>query len=258
MKRLTAYIQAILVSFVLLLAFPGLVHAATLSFDPLSNPYNKGCSFPVRIMLDTGGVETDGTDALINYDANVLSVNSSSITNGTIYNDYPGNDTSTPGKIAITGLAAIDQPYKSTSTSQGVFATINFSVRSDTTAQSTQVTFDFDRANTTKTTDSNVIKRDPQDDVLTQVNDATYTITTGSCGSQPTTTTPAVVTTGGGTVYLPGKGGGTVSTAKVPYASRSATCTDTTCQTGDSFSTFLLVIGGSALTILGILGVALL
>ncbi len=89
-----------------LLAFPAVAFAqtATLSIDPASSTVNQGCGFSFNVLLDTGGASTDGTDAIILYDTSRFTA--TSITNGTIYPDYPGNNIdAATGKITISGLA---------------------------------------------------------------------------------------------------------------------------------------------------------
>ncbi len=229
---------------VLILCFlfnPGLVFAqvATLSLDPATGTFNTTCGFSLNVNLDTGGAQTDGTDAIIFYDASKL--NAISVNNGTIYPDYPGNniDAST-GKITISGLASVSTPF----TGKGVLATLNFSVKDTASTGVTQMTFDFDPNNKAKTTDSNVVQRgNPVVDVLNSVVNGNYTIGTGNCGTPAATTLPA---TGGG---QGGIGGATPSAAPI---------TKTLPPAGTEQFTYTLAIIGSVLTVLGVLGIALL
>ena len=224
-----------------LLAFPVSVFAqsATLSLDPASGTFNKGCNFTLNVNLDTGGAQTDGSDAIIFYD--VSRFTATSITNGTIYPDYPGNNIDPQGgKITISGLASVNTPF----TGKGILATLNFKVVDTAATGATQITFDFDPNNKAKTTDSNVVERNTVVDVLNSVVNGNYTIGTGSCGATPTVP-PA---------YRPPTGGGnppaTPSSVepKTPYLPPA----------GSEQFTFTLAIFGGVLTILGILGLALL
>lgn len=215
---------------------------ATLSLDPSSGTFNKGCSTTVKINLDTGGAETDGADAILTFDSSrFTAVN---ITNGTIYPDYPGNYIDNAvGKITISGLASVATPFKG----QGVLATVNFTVAGTAPEGATQMTLDFDPQDKSKTTDSNVVQRGTAVDVLNSVVDGNYIIGSGSCAS------PAPGIT------LPGTGRGQIAT---PAGSISTTIDDIVDQTGQGPGTIqltsTLAIIGSILTILGILGLALL
>lgn len=243
MKKLAALIALVFSFASPAAAFAG---SAVLSLDPATGTFNQGCTVSVNVRVDTGGAQTDGTDAILTYDPTIFSLTTSSIQNGSIYSDYPGNsvDQST-GKVAISGLASVSQAYTTTAGTSGVLATINFAVRSDAPLRTTTVAFDFDPNNKAKTTDSNVVERGSVADVLNTVNNGTYTIGTGACGTQTTST----VTAGTKTPV----GGTAVTQTKQPYASPAALL-----KTGDSMGTFVLVVVGSALTVLGIIGLAVL
>jgi hypothetical protein len=179
---------------VLLTPSSALAAGATLALSPSSGTANKGCTFKLSINLNTTGLQTDGTDAIIKYDPAVFSTSLAKITNGTIYPDYPGNSVDqTNGRINISGLASVNQPFSSS----GTLATIEFTVKSDTTETSSQIAFDFDPNNKTKTTDSNVVERGTIQDLLDSVTDGNYTIGTGTCTQQtvPNGTGGALTTT---------------------------------------------------------------
>ncbi len=90
-------------AFIVLLVSPASVFAATLSTSPSSGTFNKGCFFNVDIVLDAAGVQTDGTDAIIIDDTARFSA--TSVTSGTIYPDYPGNNIDEVGeKLQFQGL----------------------------------------------------------------------------------------------------------------------------------------------------------
>lgn len=222
--------------------FPAGVFAqtATLSLDPAGGTFNKGCSFSVNINLDTGSSQTDGTDAILIYDSSRL--NAAAITKGTIYPDYPGNNIDdTSGKITISGLASISSAFSG----QGSLATLQFSVKDNAPTGVTQIKFDFDPNDKTKTTDSNVVQR-AGPDILSSVVNGNYTIGTGTCG-----VLPATGTTGGN------RGGqGAVSTPSGEF--QEPLVYKTLPPAGTEQLTFALSIVGVTLTILGILGLALL
>ncbi|MBI2314535.1 hypothetical protein HYU93_00525 [Candidatus Daviesbacteria bacterium] len=253
----------------LLMAFPAGVFAqtATLSLDPASGTFNRGCTFSVKINLDTGATETDGTDAIFMYDSSRFI--GQNIANGTIYPDFPGNNIdNASGKITISGLASVSSPFKGT----GTLATVNFMVAENAPAGASQITFDFDPQNKAETRDSNVVQRGTVVDVLNSVTNGNYVIGTGSCGQQPAATPtpiPAFNNTGSGSnvVVLPGTGT-TVFQGSTGFSTPSAgqggakTLDQFVDQTGKGPGTVeltsTLVIFGGILTILGILGIALL
>lgn len=208
---------------------------ATLSVSPSSTTINRGCSQAVNIILNTGGVQTDGVDAILIYDPTRLTA--TSIVNGTIYDDYPGNEIDAAnGEITISALASITAPF----TGQGVLATINFTAKSNAPTGVTQVNFDFDPNDKTKTTDSTVVQRGTVTDILNSVVNGSYTIGTGTCVS--------------GTLQPQGA----VGTPSGAVASPSATPSTTLPPAGSETLTYTLAIVGSILTVLGILGLALL
>lgn len=216
-----------------LLAFPAGVFAgtATLSLDPATGTFNKSCPFSVNVNLNTGGTQTDGTDAILFYDSSRLTA--TSVTNGTIYPDYPGNNIDAQnGKITISGLASVSQAFSG----QGTLAQINFTVSDTAPTGATSLKFDFDPNNKAKTTDSNVVERGTVVDVLNSVTDGNYTVGAGSCGSSGS-----------------GKGGVTPSTSSGTYVP-----VKTLPEGGTKELTFTLTIVGLSLTVLGILGLALL
>ncbi len=254
-----------------LMVFPASAFAqtATLSLDPSSGTFNRGCAFSVKVNLDTGNVETDGTDAIIKYDSSRFI--GQLITNGSIYPDFPGNNIDNAGgKITISGLASVSSPFKGA----GTLATVNFMVAENAPSGAAQITFDFDPQNKSKTTDSNVVQRGTVVDVLNSVVNGNYVVGTGSCtgGAQPAAT-PVPGSTWvspqqpPGTVVIQGPGtlpgtGGTFSSTSSAGKGGPTTLDQFVDQTGKGPGTVeltsTLVIFGGILTILGILGIALL
>jgi len=236
-------IFVVLALFVGVVVTPSSAFAATLSLSPASGTFNRGCSFKLNINVDTGGAQTDGTDAIVRFDP--TRVSATQISPGTIYNDYPGTNIDATGKITISGLASVSAPFSGS----GTLASVDFNVPSAAPTGATAVTFDFDPNDPSKTTDSNVVERNTVRDVLSNVTNGNYTIGTGSCAGQGGGTTGGG-TTGGGTA-----GGGTVATG-------SGTIPLKTLQTlppaRSEQLTLTFAIVGSVLTILGILGLALL
>lgn len=225
MKKLTVFIAG----FLYLLLSPVLVFAqsATLSMVPASGTFNPGCTFSLAISVNTGGAQTDGTDAILFYDPTRFTA--TSIQSGTIYSDYPGNNIDTQaGRITISGLSSVTTAFSGS----GTLATMNFTVVNNAPVGASQVKFDFDPSDKAKTTDSNVVERGTIADILGQVVDGNYTVGTGSCGSSVT----------------PPQGG----------VESTPSATPTLAVTGSPQMTVVVAIAGVALTVLGILGLALL
>ncbi len=225
---------------------------ATLSLSPASGTFNKGCNFSLNIVLNTGQSQTDGTDAILIYDTSRFSAKS--IASGTIYPDYPGNNIDEQtGKITVSGLASVSTPF----TGSGILASINFQVLDTAQAGATQIKFDFDPNDKAKTTDSNVVERGTVVDILNTVTNGNYIVGTGSCTSTTPSPTP-----------VPGRGGpgsGTIATPSARTTPISLDCAvnerivNGKCEPlGAVELTYTVAILGSILTILGILGLALL
>ncbi len=216
--------------------------SSTLSLSPSSGTFNKGCSFSLQINLDTSGAQTDGTDAIISYDPARFSA--TSISSGSIYPDYPGNNIDeTSGKITVSGLAAVSSAFSGT----GTLATVQFSVKENAQAGATQIKFDFDSNDKSKTTDSNVVERGTIADILNSVVNGNYTVGSGTCiVSSPS----------------PGPARGAPTVATPSGAVQPKTIDEFVDRTGKGPGspelTYTLAIVGSVLTILGILGLALL
>lgn len=210
---------------------PAVALAAKLSLSPSTGTFNPGCNLTLNVILDTQGASTDGVDAILLYDSTRFSAKK--INNGTIYSEYPGNIIEPQaGRVIISGSASAASPYSG----NGILATVDLSVLPAAPAGATQIKFDYDAADRTKTTDSNVAERNNVTDILTSVTDGSYVIGTGT----------ACVTGGQGTA-------GTV-------ASGSAnTAVNTSLPKAADFNTTLVVTAtGIALTVLGILGLAFL
>ncbi|MBI2334935.1 hypothetical protein HYU96_04010 [Candidatus Daviesbacteria bacterium] len=240
MKKLFVFLLS---TFYFLLSTP-VVLAATLSLSPSSGTFNKNCPLNLDIILDTTGADTDGTDAILIYDASRFTVNSIN-TQNKVYPDYPGNNVDeASGKITISGLASVTQAFSG----KGSLATLNMTVKETAPTGATQIKFDFDPNDKAKTTDSNVVQRGTVSDVLNSVVNGSYTIGTGTCGVQAS---PIPGTTIGTTP----RGTTVVST---PSAQPKTIDDAVGGQTGMAELTFAVAIVGGILTILGILGLALL
>ncbi len=239
--RIINFLIVFFLSFIIYhLSFITLTLASTLALSPSTGTFNRSCSFNLDIILDTQGAGADGVDVLnLNFDSSKFTATTID-TQNKIFSDYPGNniDNST-GKIVISGLAAFGKPFTGT----GKFASVTFSVKDAATTGVTQMTFDFDPNDKTKTSDSNVAAGGVE--TLNAVTNGSYTIGTGICsGSQVTsgiTTAPNV----GSGVTSPSSKGGFIPVKTLP-------------QGGTEETTATIAIVGSILTILGILGIVLL
>lgn len=215
--------------------------AASLSLSPATGTFNKGCDFSLKIELNTGGAQTDGTDAILLYDSS--RVTAKSIISGSIYSDYPGNSIRDDlGKITVSGLASVSSAFSGA----GTLATVNFTVKDNAQTGATQIKFDFDANDRAKTTDSNVVQRGTVTDILNTVNNGNYTIGTGTCLASPSPS-PSGLAKGAPGVSTP-------SASFIPQPIEYKTLPDR----GSAEFTATLAILGVSLTVLGILGLALL
>lgn len=257
MKKLLKKLFSITsLSVILSMAFlPSVATAASLTLSPATGTFNKSCTFNLDVKLDTGGVQTDGTDAIILFDNTRLVANS--VTPGNIYSEYPGtNSDNNAGKVTISGLASVSSGFSGT----GILATINFTVKDSAATGATIVKFDYDPNGTSygadctksgpNTCDSNVVQRDQQKDVLSSVGNGNYTIGTGSCAGS--VGAPPAGSGGQGTtvVVVPSTPSAQIPVKEIPVK--------TLPPAGSEQLTFTIAIVGSVLTILGILGIALL
>lgn len=225
--------------------FPVFAASANLSLSPAAGTFNKGCGFSIDIKVDTGGAQTDGTDAILIYDQTRFTA--TAVRSGTIYSDYPGNIIDAAnGKVTVSGLASFSSPFSGS----GTLATIDFTVLETAPPGVTKIRFDFDPADKAKTIDSNVVERGTIADILGFVSDGNYTVGSGSC-----TVTPTPTPTGTGSLF--GKGGPITT----PSAAPKKTIDDFTgngTKGGVEMPTLVLGATGVFLTILGILGAAFL
>ena len=174
--------------------------AASLSFSPASGDVTLNNEFNVNVMLNTGGGDSDGTDAIIRYDGNKLQVISATL--GSLYAQkvIEGSAaTGTAGKITLSAVTVSGQIYNGS----GTFATIRFKPIATGTAN---VYFDFTSGSKN---DSNVAYQG--NDILGSVSNATYNIGQAGIGgtSSPVpSSTPSVPVSGSvtPTIFMFGAG----------------------------------------------------
>lgn len=226
------------------IASPVSAFAATLTVTPSTGVFNRGCTFTLGIDVDTQGVQTDGADAILLYDATRFTA--TKITEGTFYEEYPGNSVATSGKVIVSGLASVTSAVSG----KGTLATVEFSVKENAPTGATQINFDFDSNDKAKTTDSNIVQRGTIQDVLSSVVNGNYTVGTGGCTAQTVTGTGAstiIPVSGSGVTFIEATPSGGV---EIPQKTLPAGGTETL--------TYTVAIVGTILTVLGILGLALL
>lgn len=250
-KKVIRLFVVIISSFVFI-CFSTDVLAATLSVDPSSGTFNKGCPASIKVNLDTNGAQVDGVDVVLKYTQAQLSVTPGQIsTNAAMFPDFPGTSVNTSaGEINISGEASATAPFSG----KGTMATINFTVPQDAPAGSTSLNFSFDP---TKTTESNVIEHTTLAQLLTSVTNGSYTIGSGACGSTSTSTTSTSTTPSTIVYQLPQGGLGTPSAQlgqKTPVGGQKTTLVNTALTT----PTTVFATLGTLLVIAGILGVIIL
>ncbi len=169
-----------------LIGTPKLVYAASLQLIPPGGTHAVNDTFDVKINLSLSGEKTDGADAKLNFDKDILEV--ASITPSSLFATYPTKSyDNNNGIIKVSGIAQINSPV----TASGVMATVTFKAKN---SGSTSVTFDFTSG---KTTDSNVAENGTGTDILQSVINGSYTISgssssdssSGVGGDSGTTTT---------------------------------------------------------------------
>ncbi|OGE30637.1 hypothetical protein A2631_03715 [Candidatus Daviesbacteria bacterium RIFCSPHIGHO2_01_FULL_44_29] len=244
--KLTLLVGSIFV----ILMLPASVLAATLTLNPSSGTFNRGCSVELKIELDTIGAQTDGTDAILLFPTSVFSTTVSQIVpNTSLYQDYPGNSVDN-GKLTVSGLASTSKPFSS----KGTLATITFTVGASSTLGPAKISFDFDPNDKSKTTDSNVVEHGTVVDLLASAPDGNYTIADGACSGStspaPSSGTSSGSTSGTGT----GTKGGQGAALATPLPTKQPVLQDTGLVT----PTILAGSVGLLLLVAGVLGMVFL
>ena len=168
---------------------------ATFSLSPASGSYSTGDIFSVNILLNTGGIASQGVDvAYLNYNPALLEAQDDDsstvgiqITAGSLMPSTLTNIAdNTAGKITFSQVTDSGASY----TGSGTLATIRFKALSAGTAN---VNFDFTAGSTI---DTNIASAG--DDILGSVTNGSYVITTPSSGGTSGGTTSGGTTSGGG------------------------------------------------------------
>ncbi|MFA6005881.1 MAG: cohesin domain-containing protein [Patescibacteria group bacterium] len=151
------------------------VSAATMQFSPSSGSYSTGTAFQVQVIVNTQGVDTTSSDAVIKYDSAILAVDS--VSYGSLYPTVLHSVQN--NKLYISGM--VSNPG-SVINSSGTLATINFK---GLTASPGTISFD---CTTGQTNDSNVTKNDTNaTDILdcSTLASATYTFSGSTISVTP-------------------------------------------------------------------------
>jgi len=183
------FLPGLLIFFLLVLAFliqPGLAFAgASLSFSPASKSVMVGDSFEVDVVLDTGGVKTDGVDILISYDEMKLEAKNAAL--GNLYDNKINEDVSQPGKIVLQAVSDVGSGFVGT----GNLAKLSFK---SIAGGPTLVSFDMIGESTI---DCNVSA--DGEDILASVSNGTYTILPEGIGAGTATASGTPIPTATGT-----------------------------------------------------------
>lgn len=157
--------------------------AASFKMSPASAVFSQNCQSGVDILLDTDNGISNAADIKINYDSTKIDV--LQIKPGNVYGNYFGNIVdSNSGTIRLTGAT-----FDSTFNGHGVFATIIFKPKVNTGSSSFNIF--FTGANPYNSLDSNIADAATSNDLLSIVQNGTYTFNSGNCTAD---NTPPVVT----------------------------------------------------------------
>jgi len=182
-KKIRTYLAYTLLATVFL--FATTVNAATLNFDPEFSNVAIDESFIVSIDLDSGAEQVAGTDIYIDYDKDLLSLQS--VTGGDFFplvNNIP-----TAGRLYISGVVANQGEFK---TGLGTVATVTFK---SLIAGSGTLEFDCD---ITKTDTSKIVKNDfAASNIIDCSQLKTHTVTSSVDGTATVTPTTAAGGSGG-------------------------------------------------------------
>lgn len=135
--------------------------SAKISLVASQKEVKVGDNLSVDVMISSNNNPTVGTDLIIKYDPNLLSLSKTSFTKGTVYQEYLGQSLDdSKGVFRISGLSTAT----SKNSVDGKFGTLNFNALA---AGRAQVTIDFKPGSST---DSNVIDAKLSKDILDRVD----------------------------------------------------------------------------------------
>ena len=163
----------------------------SISLSPSSGTITVGQNLTVSILANSAGQEVTGVDIrYLHYNTSDFELQGQ-VQKGSLFSNYSTASDTTAGTISISGTISGGEAQKAVS---GVLATMTFKALKVST---TQLTFDYDPANPTKTTDTNMVRDDGAGnigDILEQVTGGTYTLQAAVAAPAPTATpTPTPV-----------------------------------------------------------------
>ncbi len=142
------------------------VTVPTLSLTPATGEFefDTTSTYPVGIILDSGGRDVDGADVVITYDPTKVQIVGAKVNPTNVFPEIPLNEVDAQvGKIRFSGLTFNPQPVT------GVIGTFSFKPLT-----AGEVNFQIDYV-AGATTDSNVAEHGSAVDVLGGVENARYT-----------------------------------------------------------------------------------
>lgn len=174
-KIVDRFVTSIFFAFLLFVIHTKTVDAARLSFDPVTFTASPSSTFTVKVRVDTTGVATTNSEALISFDSNLLEV--TNVAPGDFYPEH--FKTIGTGSVRLGGT--VTSPTD-TRTGTGIISTMTLRAKTTGTAK---LTFDCIAG---QTTESNVTRANDAVDVIdcTQLVAGTYTLGT-AVASTPTT-----------------------------------------------------------------------
>ncbi len=139
---------------------------AVLSLSPTSGTYafTPGTTYPVGIVVNSGGKNVDGIDVIVNYDPAKVRVMDANLSTANLFEENPVNTIdNVRGQIKYSGLTFKTKPVA------GIVGTFRYQ---PLTKGEVNFTFYFSPGSTT---DSNVAENATAQDILTKVENARYT-----------------------------------------------------------------------------------
>lgn len=153
---------------------------ASMIMSPAEVSANVGCTFEIKIYLDSGGHTIDGADAVIKFDPNYLSP--VKLSQGTITSDEAVFKIFTKGDYFY-----FSNVMPTTFNSKGTMGIVTMKAVKATGETPTELSFKYSSADPQNTTDSNVVERSTIKDVLGTATGAKVKIGTGDCGTTTST-----------------------------------------------------------------------
>lgn len=138
---------------------------ASLSLSPINGTYDltSKVTYPVGIIMDSGGKAIDGVDVVISYDPAKVKIVDSTVTSASVFENIPANSAA-GGKIRFSGLTFNAKPVS------GIIGTFRIQ---PIAKGNVEFSFEFTPGSTT---DSNIADHASAQDILGKVTNAKFTI----------------------------------------------------------------------------------